>query len=92
MAATIAIKKNFKNVYVYKGGMAEWYQANLEDPNFSYNGPAKAEYLKLIILPEEEIINIENDIIDEDEVNIEKYKIISIKDLQNFLKEGIILK
>lgn len=91
-AAKMAIKKNFKTVFVYKGGMAEWYQAAQEDKSFEYVGLADADYLKIVILPQEEILDPELDIIDEDNSGIENFKIISINNLQNFLKEGILIK
>jgi rhodanese-related sulfurtransferase len=91
-AAKIAVKKNFKTVFVYKGGMAEWYQASKENNIFEYEGPAKEEYLQIVILPQEEVLDPELDIIDEDNTNTEGFKIISINNLQNFLKEGIIIK
>lgn len=91
-AAKMAIKKNFKTVYVYKGGMAEWYQAAQEDKRFEYEGSGLAEYLKIVILPQEDILDPELDIIDDDNMNVNNFKIISINNLQNFLKEGILIK
>lgn len=87
-AAKIAIKKNFKNVLVYKGGMAEWYQAGQEDKEFAYEGAGKADYLRVVILPEEVLLNEEEDIVDEDSQKTPHFKIISINSLQNFLKTG----
>jgi hypothetical protein len=91
-AAKMAIKKDFKTVFVYKGGMAEWYQAAREDKSFEYEGLAKEGYLQVVILPQEEILDPELDIVDEDSMQEDSFKIISINNLQNFLKEGIIIK
>ncbi len=91
-AAKMAINNKFLNVYVYKGGMAEWYQAAKEDKSFEYEGEAKSEYLEVVILPQENILDPDLDIIDEDYSGSELFKIISINNLQNFLKEGILIK
>lgn len=87
-AAKMAIKRNFKNVFVYKGGMAEWWQAAQENPEFLYEGQGKADYLRIVILADEAFINEEEDLIDEETQNTTKFKIISINNLQKFLKEG----
>jgi len=91
-AAKIARKKGFKSVFVYKGGMAEWYQAAKENKEFEYEGLAKDDYLQVVILPQEDILDPELDIIDEDYIQENSFKIISINNLQNFLKQGIIIK
>ena len=91
-AAKIAIKKGFTTVFVYKGGMAEWYQTAKVDSAFEYEGPAQEEYLQIVILPQEEILDPELDIIDDDTIKEESFKIISINNLQNFLKEGNLIK
>lgn len=44
--AEMALKMKFKNVYVYKGGINEWYQESQKHNNFKYIGNAKLEYLK----------------------------------------------
>lgn len=49
-AAEIATKKGFSDVYVYKGGTAEWYQKSQKDSSFLYEGLAQHPYLKIIIL------------------------------------------
>ena len=52
----MAYKKGFENVYLYKGGMAEWYQASKNDPSYLYNGQARLEYLQIVIPFENEIL------------------------------------
>lgn len=86
-AALIAIKRGFNDVSVYQGGIAEWYQASQVDKSFIYNGPAEAEYLKIVIFPnnEEKITQEENKL--NKQKNIKK---ISIKDLQKILKKDIL--
>jgi rhodanese-related sulfurtransferase len=91
-AAIMAIKKKFNTVFVYKGGMAEWYQASLEDKSFEYNGPAKADYLKIVIVPPSDELDAEVDPIAEDKNDAQNIKIISINNLQNFLKNSKIIK
>lgn len=84
-AALIAMKKGFSNVFVYQGGIAEWYQASKSDSSFLYNGPAQAEYLEIIILPKPEH---EESIEEYSSDKTHKIKKISIKDLQKILKKG----
>jgi rhodanese-related sulfurtransferase len=84
-AALIAIKKGFKNVSVYQGGTAEWYQTSKTDPSFICNGPAKATYLEMVIFPKKEDDFLEEENISEKTKNIKK---IEIKDLQKILKES----
>lgn len=91
-AAKIASKKGFKSVFVYKGGMAEWYQAAKENKAFEYEGLANEDYLQVVILPQEDILDPELDIIDEDYIQEDSFNKISINNLQNFLKQGIIIK
>lgn len=89
-AAMDATNLGFKNVFVYKGGMAEWYQTAQHDKDFLYDGPAKLDYLKFVIIPDNEL---DMDIIFDEEAYVEKkYAIISIKDLQKILKDGTLIK
>ena len=37
--------KGFKNVAVYEGGVAEWYQLNKEGKDFPFEGPGKMGFL-----------------------------------------------
>ncbi len=48
-AAVLFKKHGFKDVYVYEGGMAEWYQMSLSDENYHYKGPAQLSYLQIAI-------------------------------------------
>lgn len=50
-AAISAIEDHFSNVYVYKGGMADWYQLSKENDEYKYDGPAVKNYLNIIITP-----------------------------------------
>jgi rhodanese-related sulfurtransferase len=86
-AALLAIKKGFTDVSVYQGGIAEWYQASQRDSSFIVNGPAEAEYLKIVIFPNNE----KNTIEEENKLNKQKnIKKILIKDLQKILKKDIL--
>jgi rhodanese-related sulfurtransferase len=71
-AAKMAVALGFKQVYVYKGGMAEWYQLSQKDPSYEYQGNGKADYLKLIILKR-------------DFINEEKFKIITAEELKKLI-------
>jgi rhodanese-related sulfurtransferase len=41
-----AVEAGFKNVYEYKGGIAEWYQKSLIDDRYKCEGPCLQEWLK----------------------------------------------
>lgn len=49
IAARNAIKKGFKNIFVYSGGIAEWFQKGKIDSRFKINGSLKMPYLNIII-------------------------------------------
>lgn len=88
VAAQKAAKKGFEKVYVYRGGIAEWYQANKVDQKYEIEGPCEMSYLQFVIIPEKDLIDSSIDIIDEDAVEEnQKINIISINDLQKILKE-----
>lgn len=91
LAAQKAIRKGFEQVFIYKGGIAEWFQTNKLDKSYELEGECQMPYLQFVIIPETEGIDPLVDIIDEDffEEN-QKIKIISINDLQKILKEATI--
>jgi rhodanese-related sulfurtransferase len=39
----------FKDVRVYKGGVAEWYQLSQKDSDYQVAGPAQEGYLKMVV-------------------------------------------
>jgi rhodanese-related sulfurtransferase len=85
-AAEQAISLGFKNVFVYRGGMAEWYQLAEHDSSYVYEGPAKLEYLKFVIIPD---LELDNTILSDDiEIVEKKFHIIDANNLQKILKEG----
>jgi rhodanese-related sulfurtransferase len=84
-SAELAYKLGFKNIFVYSGGMAEWYQYSKDDPKFKFDGPAELEYLKMITIKRSKQnnradINIINKTQDK-----AKYNIIDIYDLHKML-------
>jgi len=87
-AALMAYKKGFENVYLYKGGMAEWYKASKNDPSYLYNGPARLEYLQIVIPFENE----KEDVNTFDSVTKKnKYEILTTQKLKDLLIENKIL-
>ena len=84
-AALIAKKMGFEDVYVYKAGVAEWYQKSQEDSSYKYFGPAKSEYLKIKMVNPNFKIKIDE--IEED--NKEKFKIIETEDLKDLISEKL---
>lgn len=54
-AALRAKENNFSDVYVYRGGMSEWYQKSKEDKSYEYEGPALKTYLNFVIAPKNPI-------------------------------------
>lgn len=89
-AAKTAIKKGFKDVSVYQGGTAEWYQTAQKDKTLAYTGKAESSYLKMVIFPKKEMTSLKDEQIEEHESFCELVKIISINDLQKILKQGTI--
>jgi rhodanese-related sulfurtransferase len=79
-SAINAYKKGFKNIYVYKGGTAEWYQLSLNDKNYEIEGPAKGDYLNFVIQKKSNFF--------EDEKNDKYYKFISSEKLQELIKSN----
>ncbi len=44
--AKALMEHGFTNVAAYEGGIAEWYQLNLKDKSYPFEGPAQESYLK----------------------------------------------
>lgn len=90
-AAKEALEKGYKRVYVYSGGMADWFQASKEDKSFSFEGEAKESYLEFIISPlEVKNEDGENSFDEKGTGTSGKIKVIAKNDLQKLLKEGTI--
>ena len=88
VAARNAVDLGFLNVYVYKGGMASWYQAskNGTSGEYFYEGEGKFDYLKIVIIPEAELLDLQE--FEEYTRGVKKFKLISTNNLQKILKEG----
>lgn len=72
--AEMALEMGFENVYVYKGGMNEWYQESQNNNNFKYYGSANYDYLKEIHEKRTFKNNMEGNL-----------KVISLNELQNLI-------
>ncbi len=78
-AANILGSLGFEQVYAYEGGMAEWYQLFGETERDLIAGPARQEYLSIVVkAPEEQ------------EEGGEKFAIITALELQNLIKKATI--
>ncbi len=75
--AKLLSKLGFKDVRAYEGGMAEWYQLSKKDPSFVLEGPAKAEYLEIVI--------------EKPAGEKEEIQIIDAQELQKLLKDANLL-
>ena len=82
-AAKSAVRQGFKNVYTYEGGMAEWYQINLNDKSYTYKGPAQLSYLQVII-PQPEYKEEEHELEDFSG----KYINLTAEELKNIIREN----
>ena len=90
-SAIIAYKKGFKNIFVYKGGMAEWYQLDKKHGNFDYIGKAKAEYLQMKTLKKSNAsAPLDLNIVSNDQSK-KPFNEINSFDLQKILKQGNLL-
>lgn len=76
--ASMLIDLGFKKVYAYEGGIAEWYQLFNETHPELIAGPAKQEYLTVVVSAP-----VESDL-------EEKVGVITAQELQNLIKEATI--
>ena len=79
-AAKLAAEMGFKKVYLYKGGIAEWYQKSKTDKRFTWEGPALSPWLEVVILPS----------VEDDNQNISGVTIIDAEDLLKMREKSII--
>jgi len=80
LTAEIFYELGFKNLFVYKGGIQEWYQLSLKNPeDYQIEGAAKSKFLNRSIEKPESEKNLEESTI----------KIISAQDLSKLLKTNI---
>jgi rhodanese-related sulfurtransferase len=90
-SAIIANKKGFKNIFVYKGGMAEWYQLDKKYGNFDYIGKATAGYLQMRTLKKSHATApLDLNIVSNDQSK-KPFNEIDSLDLQKILKQGNLL-
>ena len=64
----------FKDVGVYTGGIAEWYQLAQQDPSYAFEGPAQEAYLKVVLAKPKSAP--------------EDLKIVTAQELQKSIKEA----
>jgi len=79
-AAEMLKKHGFPHVFVYNGGMSDWYQHAKESPLYKVEGPAEAEYLQIIVpAPRSQQVNIDS--------QTPAYELITAETLQKMLYE-----
>lgn len=81
--AKMLISKGFHDVYVYGGGTAEWFQLYKDFPeDYKIVGSSEASYLNIIVpIPQEYALDLEDQGLFPMKY-INKYKVISHKELQ----------
>jgi len=81
-AAEMLKKHGFTQVFVYSGGMSDWYQHSKESPLYKVEGPAEAEYLQIVVpAPRSQHINLD--------FATPSYEIVTAEMLQKMLSEEL---
>ena len=81
-AAKISISMGYENVYVYKGGIADWYQKSKKDKKFIVDGLAKMKYLEMFF------VHDSDNTISSKTKNRNSYKIIDANNLQKMIENN----
>ena len=81
-AAKIAIGLGYSNIYVYRGGIADWYQKSKKENKFLINGSAEMSYLKMFFAKDD---NDEEEKLSKNKI---KYKIINAECLQKMIEDN----